>query len=54
MDIQLKEYKEREANKKKGDININPNNWYKNVFEATVLDISGGQLSDMQYLTRTR
>ena len=46
MDNLLKEYNAREKNKNKGDINIHPNKWYKNVFEATILNISGGQLPE--------
>lgn len=46
MDDLLKQYKESESTKKEGDIYIHPNQWYKSVFEATVLNISGGQLPE--------
>ena len=46
MDNHLKEYKKAEATKNPGDINIHPNKWFKSTFEATVLNISGGQLPE--------
>jgi hypothetical protein len=46
MDNLLKEHQIREKSKNKGDINIHPNKWYKSVFEATILNISGGQLPE--------
>ena len=46
MDVLLKEHKEKEAHKKEMEINIHPNNWYRSVFEMTVLNISGGLLPD--------
>jgi hypothetical protein len=46
LDLQLKDFAEKEKNKKKGDININPNNLYNSFFQATILNISGGQLPE--------
>lgn len=40
----LKDYTEREKNKKPGDTNIDPNTLYKSLLQVTVLNISGGQL----------
>jgi len=42
LDEEIKSYNEREKNKNEGDINIHPNNWYKTVFEATIMNITGG------------
>jgi len=44
LDSFLQEYEENMKNKKEGDIYLNPNNWLKSSFEATLLNISGGQL----------
>ncbi|MCB0396971.1 MAG: hypothetical protein KDD36_09975 [Flavobacteriales bacterium] len=46
MDHQLEEYETAEQNKKEGDVNIHPNKWFRQVFEMTVLNVSGGQLPD--------
>src|SRR4029078_4003442 len=46
MDNFIKEYNEREKNKKPGEINIHPNKFYAQTFQATVLNISGGQLPE--------
>lgn len=40
----IKAYKELEKNKKDGDINLNPNKFYQTSLQATVLNISGGQM----------
>jgi hypothetical protein len=45
LDEQLKNYNEREKNKKAGDINIHPNKLYAAAFQAIVFNVSGGQLS---------
>nr|WKN36035.1 hypothetical protein K4G66_27085 [Tunicatimonas sp. TK19036] len=42
MDTHLKDYQMSKANE--GSISIHPNKWYKSSFEATLLNISGGQL----------
>jgi hypothetical protein len=46
LDNLIKEYNENEKNKKPGDINIHPNKLYAALFEATVLNISGGQFPE--------
>ena len=46
LDNLLKDYAEKEKKKKKGDMNINPNNLYNSFLQATVLNISGGQLPE--------
>ncbi len=46
LDKLLKEFAEKEKNKKEGDININPNKLYNSLFQATILNISGGELPD--------
>jgi hypothetical protein len=45
LDEQLKNYNEREKNKKSGDMNIHPNKLYAAVFQTIVFNVSGGQLS---------
>jgi hypothetical protein len=40
----IKSYNENEKNKKPGDININPNQFFASSFQATCLNISGGQM----------
>lgn len=44
LDTQIAAYEEFQKNKKEGDIMIDPNNWYSSVFDATILNISGGKL----------
>ncbi len=48
LDLYIEDYEERERNKNPGDINIHPNNLYKSLLEATILNISGGQLPPIQ------
>lgn len=43
----IKIYQEREKNKKPGDINTDPNNLYKPALQATVLNISGGRMAQI-------
>lgn len=40
----IRDYKEKEKSKKPGEIVINPNTFYNSLFQATVLNISGGVL----------
>ena len=40
----IKSFNESEKNKKTGDININPNQFFASSFQATCLNISGGQM----------
>ncbi len=47
LDIQIEKYKEWEKNKKPGDISIHPNKLYNPMLQATLLNISGGQLPDI-------
>jgi hypothetical protein len=46
LDTQVAAYEEFQRNKKEGEIMIDPNNWYSSVFDATILNISGGQLPE--------
>ncbi|WP_027004042.1 hypothetical protein [Hugenholtzia roseola] len=43
----LRNYREREKNKKQGEININPNTIYASLLEVTALNISGGQTTEI-------
>jgi hypothetical protein len=43
LDELLKSYSEKENNKKPGENQISPNNFYQGVFIATLMNISGGQ-----------
>jgi hypothetical protein len=47
LDIQIEKHKEWEKNKKPGDISIHPNKLYNPMLQATLLNISGGQLPDI-------
>jgi hypothetical protein len=47
LDNILNDYREKEKNKNKGDININPNKLYSSLFQATILNISGGKLPEI-------
>ncbi len=47
LDIQIEKYKEWEKNKKPGDISIHPNKLYNPMLQATLLNISGGQLPEI-------
>jgi hypothetical protein len=44
LDELIKDYNEREKNKKPGDVNIHPNKLYTSLLQATTLNISGGKL----------
>ncbi len=44
LDVAMKEFAKREMNKKAGDVNICPNQIYESSFQATLMNISGGQL----------
>jgi len=44
LDEMLKNYNEREKNKKPGDMNIHPNKLYAATFHAIVFNVSGGKL----------
>lgn len=43
----LSDFRDKEANKKPGDIFINPNKLYSSLMSAIVLNISGGKLPEM-------
>jgi hypothetical protein len=45
LDKMLKEYNEREKNKKAGDFNANPNKMYAASFQAIVFNVSGGKMA---------
>jgi hypothetical protein len=45
LDEMLKNYNEREKNKKSGDMNINPNKLYAAFFQAIVFNVSGGKMA---------
>ena len=47
LDDLLRDYKEKEKNKKPGDINIHPNKLYSSLLQVTTLNISGGQLPEV-------
>lgn len=47
LDKILSDYLQKEKNKKKEDINIDPNKLYSSLFQATILNISGGQLPEI-------
>ncbi len=44
MDNFMKEYEEFQENKKEGDMMISPNKLYNSLMQATLMNISGGQL----------
>lgn len=44
----MKTYQELEKNKKSGDININPNQFFASSLQAIVLNISGGKMPRLQ------
>lgn len=44
LDIAMKEYKKSIKNKKEGELILHPNKYYSPSLQATVLNISGGQL----------
>ena len=43
LDDRIKNYNEREKNKKSGDINIHPNKLHAATFQAVVFNVSGGK-----------
>lgn len=47
MDKFLKSYEDFEKNKKEGDIMIHPNKLYTSLMQATLMNISGGQLPEI-------
>lgn len=47
LDNLLRDYEEKEKNKKPGDINIHPNKLYSSLLQVTTLNISGGQLPEV-------
>lgn len=47
LDIVMKEYNESMKNKKEGEIILHPNKYYSPSMQATVLNISGGQLPNI-------
>jgi hypothetical protein len=47
LDDLLRDYEEKEKNKKPGDINIHPNKLYSSLLQVTTLNISGGQLPEV-------
>jgi hypothetical protein len=48
LDNLLKDYEQKEKNKQPGDINIHPNKLYNSLLQATILNISGGQLPEIK------
>jgi hypothetical protein len=44
LDDLIKDYNQREKDKKPGDVNIHHNKLYASMFQATILNISGGKL----------
>lgn len=48
LDYLLKDYEQKEKNKKPGDINIHPNKFYNTSLQATILNISGGQMPEIK------
>lgn len=46
LDDLIRDYAEKEKNKKEGDINILPNKLYSSLLQVTTLNISGGQLPE--------
>ncbi|OFZ67188.1 MAG: hypothetical protein A3D92_16250 [Bacteroidetes bacterium RIFCSPHIGHO2_02_FULL_44_7] len=46
MDVALAEYEHNMKTKEEGDIFIDPNKWYESTLQATILNISGGELPD--------
>jgi len=42
----ISDYREKETNKKPGEIFLNPNKLYSSLFKATVLNISGGKMPE--------
>ena len=48
LDRLLNEYRLNQKNKKKGDILINPNTRYYTLFQAIILNISGGKLPEIR------
>lgn len=47
LDNLIRDYEEKEKNKKPGDINIHPNKLYSSLLQVTTLNISGGQLPEI-------
>ena len=47
LDNLLRDYEEKEKNKRPGDINIHPNKLYSSLLQVTTLNISGGQLPEV-------
>jgi hypothetical protein len=47
LDKLMHDYRKKEKKKGSGDININPNEWYSSMLQATILNISGGQLPEI-------
>lgn len=48
LDTLLKRYEERMNHKKPGDVYINPNNFYSTTFQATLANISTGDMPEMK------
>ena len=48
LDLLIEEHNENEKNKNPGDIYIHPNKLHKSLLQATILNISGGQLPQIQ------
>lgn len=46
MDTAIANYEENMKTKEAGDVFIHPNKWYESVLQATILNISGGQLPE--------
>lgn len=53
LDTLLQQYAEKEANKKPGDINLNPNGLYATLLKTTTLNISNGYLPEMVVFDKT-
>ena len=47
LDEHLRTYKEKLKNKEKGDVILDPNNYYPSLLQATILNISGGKLPEI-------
>lgn len=47
LDNFLKEYEEFQKNKKEGDVMLNPNELYSSMMLATLMNISGGQMPEI-------
>ncbi len=47
LDEHLRVYKEKLKNKQEGDVILDPNNYYSSLLQATILNISGGELPEI-------